>query len=67
MMLTVRPRPKASSATAPLHVPETLLARLPAGAPLQIGTAVTITVRGPVTTWASTSASESEDTVATAA
>ena len=45
MMLTIRPK-----AAAPL--PDTLIARLPAGTPLAVGTTVTLTVGGPVTTWA---------------
>ena len=63
MMLTVRPRPAQDGAKAAPRLPETLLARLPASAPLRIGTAVTITVRGPVTTWVS----EPGESMATAA
>ena len=47
MVLTIRTHTAATST-----LPETLLARLPAGGRLDVGTAVRLTVRGPVTTWA---------------
>jgi iron(III) transport system ATP-binding protein len=68
MMLTVRPRAEANNKNRAADaageaggdenspspcLPERLLARLPASTPMAIGTEVTVTVRGPVTTWAS--------------
>jgi iron(III) transport system ATP-binding protein len=56
MMLTVRPQAGAQAGAGADRpgpgLPERLLARLPAGAPLAVGTEVVVTVRGPVTTWA---------------
>jgi iron(III) transport system ATP-binding protein len=54
MMLTVRPQSESAERdpSSPC-LPDRLLARLPASSPLAIGTEVTVTVRGPVTTWAS--------------
>jgi iron(III) transport system ATP-binding protein len=52
MMLTVRPQADPAGESAPC-LPDTLLARLPASTPLAVGTPVTVTVRGPVTTWQS--------------
>ena len=49
MMLTIRPHVGENSAAG--RAPETLLARIPTGTPFDIGTAVILTVRGPVTTW----------------
>ncbi|WP_349259631.1 ABC transporter ATP-binding protein [Actinospica sp.] len=51
MMLTIRTH-AAPRAAAGQPLPETLLARLPAGPPVNVGTTVRLTVRGPVTTWA---------------
>jgi iron(III) transport system ATP-binding protein len=51
MMITVRTH-AVSTAAAVRPLPETLLARLSAGPPLAVGTAVSLTVHGPVTAWA---------------
>jgi hypothetical protein len=56
MMISVRMHAATSTTAVPESSPQplplTLLARLPAGTPLAVGTAVTLAVRGPVTTWA---------------
>jgi iron(III) transport system ATP-binding protein len=52
MMLTVRPQADSAEDSSAC-LPDTLLARLPASTPLAVGTAVTVSVRGPVTTWKS--------------
>jgi iron(III) transport system ATP-binding protein len=61
MLLTVRPHWRAAAAAAGAGVeagkqlPETVLARLAGDAPISAGTAVSVSVRGPIVAWPSRS------------